>query len=237
VITTSTLQKFFDHPNLHLPLKILRSLNIFSYFKTLIMLAQNIKLKLILLFFMAVSFSSCKKDISSTPPVVQALALNGSGTTTTELCFTPIAILYDCIGENIIFGGVVEFRYHTNVDANGHTHHVREWSIKGLTGQGVLPGGKVNNASTACPRPYTGTLTGNTYDVIAGHEMFSVKDPNSTTGPLNAVLSGDIFIHEGTVVFVNRATGERIVARHEVIKTPEGILRSGWFIKGQKCGS
>jgi hypothetical protein len=66
--------------------------------------------------------------------------------------------------------------------------------------------------------------------------MFSVKDPNTTIGAPSAVLSGDVYIHQGTVVFVNTVTGERIVARHQIIKNPaQGIARSGWYIKGQEC--
>lgn len=196
------------------------------------MLIQNIKAKLILPLLLVCSLSACKKeDLSgSTNFEVQPLTI------AREICFTALAGVSGCIGENIILGGLVELVESTTVDQNGHVHYTRHWTVRGLTGRGVLPGGTINTGSTLCPRPYTGQTTSNVYDIVAGQEMFSVKDPNTTTGVPNAVLSGEIFIHQGTIVFVNRATGERIVVRHEIIKTPgQGILRSAWYIRGQKC--
>ena len=203
------------------------------------MSTQNFKLMpyLLLLF---ISILSCKKDISSINQEEQLsssspIEMTASRVTTREICFTAIAELTGCIGEHIKFGGIVELRESTVVGGNGVTNYIRQWSVRDLTGQGIVAGGTINNTSTTCPRAYNGTTTTNVYDIVAGHEMFSVKDPNTTTGAPNAVLSGDIYIHQGTVVFVNRVTGERIVARHEVIKNPQGIHRSGWFIRGQKC--
>lgn len=158
-----------------------------------------------------------------------------NGATTRTICFTGIAEVEGCIGENIVFGGTLELKEKVTV-SNGQTHYTRHWLVKDATAMGVAPGGRLNTASSACPRPYIGTATGNTYTVVAGAEMFSVKDPNTTTGTPSAPLSGDVFIHQGTIVFENTSTGERIVVRHEIIKNPgQGIHKSGWYIRGKNC--
>lgn len=203
------------------------------------------RLSAIFIFAASISFfdSGCKKEQSQIstsilrPPGAKSTStVTAERATTRDVCFTAIAAINGCIGENIVFGGTLEYKENTTIDQNGTVHFTRHWGLKGTTGKGVVPGGSINTAAAGCPKPYTGNYTGNNYEVIAGAEMFSVKDPNTTTGAPSAVLSGDVYIHEGTVVFVNTVTGERIVARHQIIKNPgQGIVRSGWYIKGQEC--
>ncbi len=201
-------------------------------------------------YLMIYSFTACQKESSEVLNHQAAIedkstALPSdasSGATTRLLCFTAIAQLNGCIGENIVFGGTVVLTENTTVDGNEGVHYTRHWSVKGLTGYGVRPGGSFTSATCPAPRNYTANLrTGSTYEIIAGTEMFSVKDPNTTTVTPSAILSGEVFIHQGTIVFVNTATGERIVARHVILKNPgqytpsSPLFKDGWYIQGKKC--
>lgn len=181
-------------------------------------------LPLVMLFIIA----GCKKELSGSNPQ-QAISAGNSGAaqkveassvSTRIISFTPTAVLMGCIGYNIRVFGNIELKETNTTDGQGHVHYTRHWSVKGLEATATLSDGTVLH-----------------FDVVAGTEMFSVKDPNTTTGVPNAVLSGEVFIHQGTIVFVNKETGERIVARHEVLKVPgqTGIFKNGWYIQGQKC--
>lgn len=184
--------------------------------------------KIFLASLLVISFTSCKKEIqdANQSAELQEALVNPGGNTHTVLesqSFSAVANVSGCLGYNIRFYGTVDFLINKVYDQNGTmSHFTRTWSIKGLEAEQV-------------------GMTSVKFDVVAGQEMFSVKDPvlNSAGAPVVGT-SGDVFIHQGTVVLENRETHERIVLRHEILKIPgQGIspFRSGWYIRGQKCGS
>lgn len=69
-----------------------------------------------------------------------------------------------------------------------------------------------------------GLITGAEYDVLGGAEMFAIKDAvlnaNGTLNLGESIAESDIVIHQGTLVFVNREDGSKVVARHIIKKIP-----------------
>lgn len=120
----------------------------------------------------------------------------------TEMQFGPVTTNFvnNCY-ENIRFEGMIENREHVVTTNNGN-HYSRQFVARGLTGIGVL--------------------SGDTYTVIGGSEMFSVKNVVfNQNGSLNLPLSlssSDIVIHQGTLVF--ESDRRKIVARHVIRKVP-----------------
>lgn len=172
------------------------------------------------LFLLLMSLAACKKEqslLENESDLFGQSAANG-GATTRNINFGPLLPLSNCLGYDIkVTVQAVEI-LETTVSTTGRVHYTRHWRVNGLsaTSVGVTP---VKN-----------------FDLVAGAEMFSIVDPNSTASP-SAPSSGNVFIHQGTMVFENTETGERIVARHQILKNPgQGIFRSGWFINGQRCG-
>ncbi len=154
----------------------------------------------------ATFLNSCQKNISDSfvPEETAAPGASNNGTIITQTTFTATAAIGYCHGENILFTGTIENKVNTTVDDNGVIHYTRHWTVKGLSGTGVV----------------TGTL----YDVIGGAEMFSIKNAVlNSDGILNLPASlseSDIVIHQGTVIFVSRTDGSRVVARHIIRKVP-----------------
>lgn len=173
----------------------------------------------------ALLFSACQKDASfqaraeESTPALQAAAAkaSSSGMTTTEITFTATALINDCFGENIRFTGIIENHEKVTTTPNGSNHYTRHFVVKGMTG--------------------TGLETGTLFDVVGGAEMFSIKDAVFTNGSLNlggSLTESDIVIHRGTLVFVSRTDGTRVVARHDIQKVPgAGLLQNVWHCGGQ----
>jgi hypothetical protein len=63
--------------------------------------------------------------------------------------------------------------------------------------------------------------------------MFSIHYQGTGAVPAATGSNVDVYIHQGTLVFVNTATGQRIVARHIIRKVPgqEGLV-SMWTCGG-----
>lgn len=166
---------------------------------------------------------SCSKDLQRTDTTMAGAANaggKGAHTVTTKF-FSATADVDKCLGFDVQFFGNVEF-----ITNNVNGHFTRNWSVKGLEAKSV------------------GVTPEQKFAVVAGHEMFSVKDPTTFSGVGNPTnpLSTTVFIHQGTVVLQNTDTGEKIVIRHEIVKTPNStstadMPRFGWYIKGQHCGN
>lgn len=177
------------------------------------------------------SLTACQKDFSDASSETQKLtnvnafsnsrtpieSASDNGITVTEITFTATAMIAYCYGENIRFTGIIENRVKKSVNANGEVHFIRHFTVKGMTGVGLT----------------TGTI----YDVVGGAEMFNIKDAVfNANGSLNlsgSLSESDIVIHRGTLVFVSRTDGSRVVARHDIQKVPgAGILQNRWLCAG-----
>lgn len=185
---------------------------------------------------LAQTLSSCQKeaiDMAAQPEESVLLAQSkaaANGAQTRESIFGPVAATYGCLGYNVNFISTppqpVTLLETVTTDARGVVHYTRHWSVAGLTARATLPGGAA----------YMVNGTPVTFTVVSGQEMFSIKNPNTTTGVPSAALSGEVFIHQGTIVLENTLTGERIVIRHVIIKNPgKGILKDAWYVNGQAC--
>jgi hypothetical protein len=156
-------------------------------------------------------------------------ATQSQGMVMEEIVFTAIARIGYCHGEDIRFTGLIENRVKTTTSQSGQTHFVRQFTVRGMTGKGVVTGSGTNSV----PLAYTGT----DYKVIGGAEMFSIKDPvYNSDGTLNlsgSLTESDIVIHRGTLVFEDLSTGAKVVARHDIQKTPgAGIKQNRWLCGG-----
>ncbi|SDB37216.1 hypothetical protein SAMN03097699_0964 [Flavobacteriaceae bacterium MAR_2010_188] len=165
------------------------------------------------------------QDLAIEIPIKWKTDLNfGSRTNGTDITtgsFSAVAAVEYCWGESIRFFGTVENKVNRFTDNNGTEHYTRHWSIKGLDALGL---GNVQS----------GLAPGTEYTVVAGAEMFVVTDPVFNAGgvPVGST-SGKIYIHQGTVVLKNIATGEQLVARHVIKKNPKtGELSSNWYCMG-----
>lgn len=192
---------------------------------------SQISTRSIIVCFLFVFFISCQKESSDTKDEIADVTELQIGTTSHDgghslletQWFSAVADVSDCLGYDIRFYGYVDFKINKVYNPDGTlSHFTRHWSIKGLEAERV---------------GYTSVK----FDVVAGAEMFSIKDPvlNETgTGPASGAL-GTVFIHQGTIILENRETHERIVIRHQILRVPgqAGLFKSGWYIQGQKCGS
>lgn len=178
----------------------------------------------IFLIISLIGVSACKKeqikeeiqeDLAIEIPVQLNISDANLRTDISTASFSATAAIQYCWGENVRFYGTIENKVNTTTDANGVVHYTRHWSIKGLDAVGVT----------------SGTI----YTVIAGAEMFTVIDPVFNSGGIpQAVRSGMVFIHQGTVVLENSLTGKRVIARHVIKKNPQtGVVTSGWFCMGK----
>ena len=177
------------------------------------------------------SLTACQKDFSDASSETQELAnanafsnsrtpivsTSDNGMTVTEIIFTATARIAYCYGEDIRFTGIIENRVKKSVNVNGEVHFIRHFTVKGMTGVGLT--------------------TGTVYDVVGGAEMFNIKDAVfNANGSLNlsgSLSESDIVIHRGTLVFVSRTDGTRVVARHDIQKVPgAGILQNRWLCAG-----
>lgn len=181
-----------------------------------------------LFYFSCVLISGCRKDsalshqkdASADPSAQQASA---GGMTITEVPFTATALIAYCWGENVRISGTIENHVKTTSSASGN-HYIRTWTVKGLTGVGVAS---------------NGTLTGTTYIVKGGAEMFSIKDALfNNDGSLNlngSLAAGDLVIHRGEILLENTVTGEKVLARHDIQKIPgKGLMQNRWLCGGKQ---
>ena len=209
------------------------------------MFISNFPFKNIILGFLLVFVIGCQKETSDTKDENAGVTELQIGTThdgghsvLESQSFSAVAnVSPTCLPYNSRFSGTVDFKINKVYKPDGTlSHFTRQWSIKGLTATAWLG----TNASSNTPYK---TSSGEQiwFDVVAGTEMFSIKDPvlnGPGTGPA-AGAKGTVFIHQGTIVLENRDTHERIVIRHQILRIPghDGLFRSGWYIQGQKCGS
>lgn len=207
---------------------------------------SNFPLQNILLGFLLVSTFSCQKETSDVKDETATVSELQIGTTShdgghsvlEQRDFAAVAVVSPtCLPYNIRFGGKVDYKINKVYKPDGTlSHFTRQWSIKGLTATAWLGTDALSNT------PYKTSLGEQIwFDVVAGAEMFSIKDPvlnGPGTGPASGAL-GTVFIHQGTIVLENRDTHERIVIRHQILRVPghAGLFRSGWYIQGQKCGN
>lgn len=160
------------------------------------------------------SFNAFANDITEANLTTKAAS---SATTIEEISFSAVAMISACHGENIAFTGIIQNRVSKTTDATGQVHYTRSFRTRGMTG--------------------TGTVTGTTYDVIGGAEMFAIKNPVfNAQGMLNipgSLGESEIFIHQGTLVFRSRTDGSKVVARHIIRKVPgkEEVI-SKWVCAG-----
>jgi hypothetical protein len=189
---------------------------------------------LVLAAMLAHALSSCEKEAVNRDAQQEEQALaaaakaNSGGAETRTSIFGPIAATYGCLGYNVNFNPAqpVTLLETTTTDATGTVHYTRHWSVADLTARATLPGGAA----------YMEGGVPVTFVVISGQEMFSIKNPNTTTGVPSAAASGEVFIHQGTIVLENTRTGERVVIRHVIIKNPgRGIIKDAWYVNGQAC--
>jgi hypothetical protein len=179
-------------------------------------------------------FSACQKDITDSQTSLKevttpsntslsvseanAMAASPNGTISREVTFGPATTNFKntCL-ENIRFGGNIEEKIHRSTDAQGNVHYVRSFNAKGMTGTGV-----------------TSLMS---YSVVGGNEMFSIKK-NPVMGAVYpnigaSINNSDVLIHQGTLVFV-RSDGQRVIARHSIVVTPNGTVKNEWTCAGRK---
>lgn len=186
---------------------------------------------------LAVFWTACQKEMVNSDPARPrepfqaskgvAAAENG-GMTTSTICFRAIAQISACNeGEDILFFGEIENHVKTT-QTNGQTHVTRHFVVKNLEGLGIMPGGSLS--AMTCNSTFTGTYTGSEYDVQGGAEMFNI---HFGEGGSATPAGSEIFIHRGTLVFVERATGRRVVARHIITQVPgQGLKDNRWDCGG-----
>lgn len=157
-----------------------------------------------------------------------AAATENGGMVTSTICFRAIAQISSCNGgEDILFFGEIENHLKTT-QANGQTHTTRHFVVRNLEGRGIRPGGTLS--AMTCNSTFTGTFTGSEYDVQGGAEMFNI---HFGEGGSATPAGSEIFIHRGTLVFVERETGRRVVARHIITKVPgQGLKENEWDCGG-----
>jgi hypothetical protein len=183
------------------------------------------KLKLLFKALYAFAFFlllvGCQKDFSpsenNSEEIVLSSHSNDNATIIRTVNFNAVALIGYCYGENIAFGGVIEEKVHKSTNKNGTVIYVRSFNAKGMTG--------------------TGVVTGETFTVIGGNEMFAIKNP--VMGPVYpnlpaSMMESDILIHQGTLVFQSDwDSKKKVVARHVMRVTPgprEGVNK--WLCAG-----
>ena len=176
----------------------------------------------------AISLIGCQKNVSrdsltDRQQKIKVVANSGSndGVLVESVCFKAIALVAGCkegVTENIEFTGTIENRVNSTQSGNGNTNYTRHFVVKGLTGKGTMGGTLTPTTGPVCARTAVGGYTGTTYEVIGGAEMFSIH--YTGTGAVPSVSGSNVYIHQGTLVFENTVTKERIVARHIIRKTP-----------------
>lgn len=165
---------------------------------------------LILFCIFFVFVTSCSKDeieatlIEDSSDLKASFSTEATSTTIEEIVFTAVALIEHCHGENIRFTGTIQNRITKTTDSQGGIHYTRSFRTRGMTGIGLI--------------------TGAEYDVLGGAEMFAIKDAvlnaNGTLNLGESIAESDIVIHQGTLVFVNREDGSKVVARHIIKKIP-----------------
>ena len=188
--------------------------------------------------FFLLFLGSCQKEITereslNSSPVKNdqtdnSLFQPNSGSTQTTVCFSAIAQISACAGELIRFSGEITLRQNTTVDQNGNTHITRSFVVNNLTGVGVTVGSSLS-AMTCSGTLLNGSLTGTSYNVSGGAEMFNI---HFGAGGSATVGGSNTFVHRGTLVFVENITGRHIVAMH-IIRKVNGIIQENrWECQG-----
>lgn len=200
------------------------------------------------IFMIAFILNACQKDLpTSEESLTRVSDTNAPGLVSSAarvavstVCFAAIAVLpVNCNGgEDILFGGKIEIRENITVSGNGTTHRSRHFTAKDMTGRSIPKGAKVVSPGTSdenCEDRTTDPMPSPTapyksYTVVGGAEMFSIHyGPGNSPTPASA----SVFIHQGTLVFVNDADhNDRIVARHTIISTPGGQTINQWTCGG-----
>lgn len=157
--------------------------------------------------------------VSGTPGIESSARATTTNTHTTS-CFSAIAQVTACAGEWIRFSGEITTTESRVTDGTGRTHISRSFTVNNLTGVGVTPGSTLS-AMTCGGTLQNGSLTGTSYTVAGGAEMFNIHFDEGGS----ATLGGShTFLHRGTLVFVSNETGERLVAIH-IIRKVNGIVQ------------
>ncbi len=196
--------------------------------------------KSFVLFFVSCVLFACQKDLAgeqqqSSEQTIQSKANSGNantGVTTRSECFQALAEIAHCNdGEDILFTGMIDLKEKISVNGKGETHINRHFGVKGLTGRGVTGGRLLPATGPACNRVYTGgTFTGTQYVVQGGSEMFNII---YSAGGSPTLAGSDLFIHRGTLVFVEVTSGKKVVAKHTITKVPgQGIKDNSWDCAG-----
>ncbi len=183
--------------------------------------------KSFMLFFVSCVLFSCQKDANNGDS-------KSNGITTRSECFQALAEIAHCNdGEDILFTGMIELKEKISVNRKGQTHINRHFGVKGLTGQGVTGGTLLPATGPACNKDYTGgTFTGTRYVVQGGSEMFNII---YSEGGSPTLAGSDLFIHRGTLVFVEVTSGKKVVAKHKITKVPgQGITDNSWDCAGDE---
>lgn len=190
------------------------------------------------IIFFLLLLSSCQKETMQLESLGVSAVKNdlrnnsliqpSSGTDQTTVCFSAIAQVSACADEWIRFSGEITLRQNTTVDQKGNTHITRSFAVSNLTGVGVTVGSSLS-AMTCSGTLLNGSLTGKSYSISGGAEMFNIhfgEGGNATVGGSNT------FVHRGTLVFVENTTGRHIVAMH-IIRKVNGILQENkWECEG-----
>lgn len=191
------------------------------------------------LALLSISLVACQKDLSgnskneSEQVAKAAKPTTNDGVLVESICFKAIALVAGCkegVTENIEFTGIIENKVQSTQTGSGNTNYTRHFVVKGLTGKGTMGTTLTPATGPVCSRTAKGGYTGTTYEVIGGAEMFSIH--YTGTGAVPSVAGSNIYIHQGTLVFENTVTKERIVARHTIRKTPGQDLVSMWTCGG-----
>ena len=190
--------------------------------------------------FLSITLIACQKDLSGNSQNKTEQNFKASKATTNDgvlvesICFKAIALVAGCkdgVTENIEFTGTIENRVQSTQTGSGNTNYTRHFVVKGLTGKGTRGSTLTPATAPLCSRTAAGGYTGTTYEVIGGAEMFSIH--YTGTGAVPAVAGSNVYIHQGTLVFENTVTKERIVARHIIRKTPgQDDIISMWTCGG-----
>lgn len=188
----------------------------------------------------SITLFGCQKDLLTDPKagleektLVTAKSTTNDAVTVTPICFKAIALVAGCkdgVTENIEFTGTIENRVQSTQTGNGNTNYTRHFVVKGLTGRGTMGTALTPNTGAVCSRTPIGGYTNSTYEVIGGAEMFSIH--YTGTGAVPTVPNSNVYIHQGTLVFVNTVTKERIVARHTIRNTPGQPVVNMWTCGG-----
>lgn len=196
---------------------------------------NGLRLCISCLFALAFVLTSCKKEATGMSDnflvekaTQENLTEQNNGTITESRCFSAIAQVDGCTNnEWIRFSGWIEWKENVTTSSDGSTHITRHFTVKDLTAVGVNIGATLT--AMTCSGTLNGTTTGTEYEVLGGAEMFAI---HFTEGGSATLGSSTTFIHRGTLVFVNKETGQRVIAKHVIQKANGVIKANSWECSG-----